>query len=119
MESEVRRRQQRINVRAHCVESDVSEIEEARESDDDVQSQREHDVEHREVEDAYPRLAGKRGGEREQRQRKRHQRDTCPDSWRYRFRARTIHARSATRSPSKPEGRKISTRINTKNANTS
>ena len=119
MNAEVRRRQQRIDVRADGVEGDVPEIEQARETDDDVESQREHDVEHCKVENANPGLAGERRDEGQQRQRQREQHDACPDLRRNRFRPRPVHARSATRSPSKPDGRNISTSISTKNANTS
>src|SRR5436190_23503310 len=79
MDAEVRRREQRIHVRADRVERDVAQVEQAREADDDIEPQRKHDVDHREVEDAHPRLSGERGDEGQQRQRERDQRNPCPD----------------------------------------
>ncbi len=58
MDAEVGRGEQRVHVGADRVERDIAKVEQAREADDDVEPQRQHDVDHREVEDAYPRLPG-------------------------------------------------------------
>ncbi len=118
VQAEVRRREQGVDVGADRIERDIAEVEQPGEADDDVETEREHDVEHREIQDAYPRLAGQRRHEWQERERDRDQRHADPDPGRDRL-AGALHARSATRSPSSPEGRKISTRISTKNANTS
>ena len=49
--------QQRVRVRADRVERDVAQIEQPGKPDDDVQAEREQDVENREVRDAHPRGA--------------------------------------------------------------
>ena len=65
-------------------------------------------------------LPGERGNEGQDRQRNGDQRDTRPDPDRDTFPVPVgAHARSLTRSPSNPEGRKMRTRIRTKNAKTS
>ena len=119
VDPELRRGQQRVGIRADGVESDVAQVEEPGEADDDVEPERKHRVDHREVENADPCLAGQRGDEGQHGQRDRDQSDAGPDLQRYSGATCVVHARSATRSPSRPDGRKIRTRISTKNANTS
>src|SRR6266568_8200838 len=120
MKVEMRRGEQGVDVRPDRIERDVAEIEQSGEADHDVEAQREHDVDHREVEDAHPRLPGKRGDEWQDRQRDGDQRDPRPDPDRDSLSVPcNAHARSLTRSPSNPEGRKMRTRISTKNAKTS
>ena len=54
MHTEVRRGQQGVGVCADGVESDVAQVEQASEPDHDVQAQRQHRVQQREVEYAHP-----------------------------------------------------------------
>ena len=54
VQAEMRRGQQRVKISADGVERDVTEIEQPGVADDDVEPEREHDVEQREVEDAHP-----------------------------------------------------------------
>jgi hypothetical protein len=120
MKIEMRRREQGVDIRPDRIERDVAEIEEAGEAHHDVEPQREHDIDHREVEDAHPRLPGKRCNEWQDRQGDGDQRDSRPDPDRDTlFVPGRAHARSLTRSPSSPEGRKMRTRISTKKAKTS
>jgi len=62
---EVRACEQRIGVRAHRVERDVAEVEQAGEANDDVETQRQQDVENREVGDAHPGRAHRGEHERQ------------------------------------------------------
>ncbi|MNL37542.1 hypothetical protein D3C87_1596930 [compost metagenome] len=54
---QVRRTEQRHQVGAHRVERDVAQVQQAGKADHDVQAQRQHDVEQREVEHAHPVVA--------------------------------------------------------------
>src|ERR1700693_456841 len=91
MHAEVRRREQPVHVRTDRVEGDVPQGEQAREADDDVEPQREHDVDHGEVQYPHPRLScggsheGKRG------ERERNQRDAYPRLERNRTPAGVAH----------------------------
>ena len=115
----MRAREQRVDIGPDRVERDIAKIEQTREADHDIQAEREQHVEHREIQDAHPARADLGQHERQQDERERHHRNA---------RARTrdaldapgaAHARSPTRSPSRPEGRNTSTRISTMKANTS
>ena len=113
MQGEVRAGEQRVDVGADRVERDVAEVEQAGESDHDVQAERQHHVQDGEVGDAHP--GGSRVGKRKRQEKQRcnNQKNTNPDP------RRRFHARSPTRSPSSPEGRNTSTRISTRNEITS
>src|SRR3954468_17190982 len=113
MQIEMRAGEQSVHVGAHRVERDGTEIEQSGETNDDVQSEREEDVEDREVRDAHPRGAGIGERERKPEQSDANEEDAEPDA------RRRLHARSPTRSPSRPCGRKTRTRISTMKANTS
>ena len=119
MQVEVRRGEQCIDVCPDRIERDVAQIEQSGEADHDIEPQREHDVDHCEVENPHPCLPGERGDEGQDHQRDGDQRDAGPDPDRDAFSVPRAHARSLTRSPSNPEGRKMRTRISTKNAKTS
>ena len=120
VQAELRRSQQGIKIGADRVEGDIAQIEQAGVADHDIEPQRQHDVEQGEVEDAHPAVAQsgthQEGRSREQQaeQDKRDQRNAAVG-----FQTLPVHGRSATRSPSKPEGRNTSTPISTKKANTS
>ena len=91
MQAEVRRREQRVDIRTDGIERDVAEVEQSGETDDDIESECQHDVEHREIQDAHPRLAGQRRNERQERERERHQRDADPGLGGIGFGARAGH----------------------------
>ena len=121
VQAELRAGEQRVDVGADGVERDVAEVEQAGEADDDVQAQREHDVEDREVRDAHPGGADLRQCERQQRRARGRS---------ARLRPRSARAGRACRSTAasgpvsdalaeQPGGRNTSTRISTMNANTS
>ena len=114
MQAELRRTQQRIGVGTHREERDVAQIKQPRVTDHDVQPQRQHDVEQSKIGDAHPAVAEQRIGDK----RKHQQRDDQYGEQQLGF-GIEFHARSATLSPSKPDGLNTSTAINTKNANTS
>src|SRR5690348_2771676 len=109
--------EQRVRIRADRIEGDVAEIQQAGEADDDVEAEREQHIENRVVRDAHPTRANLR--ERERQHGEREGDEYAPQPQRRRARAPIPHARSPTRSPSKPDGRKTSTRISTRKANTS
>src|ERR1700674_3265709 len=113
MKIEMRAREQRVRVGTDRVEGDVAQIQQPSEADDDVQAEGEQDVEDGEIGDAHPRRAGVSQREGKRNQSPCHQQRADPDS------AGKLHARSPTRSPSRPEGRNTSTRMSTRNANTS
>ena len=118
VQSEVRAGEKGIGIRPHRIERDVTEVEQAGEADHDVQPQRQHHVEERQVGDAHP------GGPDFAHRKRQHEKRGCDDRQRRprrsRFPARRDrHARSPTRSPSIPEGRNTSTRISTTKAKTS
>ena len=114
---EMRAREERVRVGADRVKGDVAEVEQPGEADDNVQSEREQHVEDRVIGNAHPARADL--GEREGQQRKRDGNEdaACPKD--AATLAPVLHARSPTRSPSRPEGRNTSTRISTMKANTS
>src|SRR6185295_2140223 len=99
------------------IKRDVAQIEQPGEADDDVESERQQDVEDRVVGDAHPGGPDLREREGQHGQRPGDEHDADPA--RGGMRAPIFHARSPTRSPSSPEGRNTSTRISTMNANTS
>ena len=57
MKAELRRRQQRPRVSANSIESDITEVEQARKTDHNIQSEGEHRVDQCEIDDAYPGAA--------------------------------------------------------------
>ena len=69
---ELRRRQQCVEIGSHRIEGHVAEIEQSGIADHDVQSERQHHVEQREVDDAHPAIAL---GARHKRQCQQYQRD--------------------------------------------
>ena len=69
--------QQRIGIGADGVEGDVAEVEQAGKADDDVQAERQEDVENGEIDDAHPGLAAQRGDEG-QRDQQRGDQERCP-----------------------------------------
>src|SRR2546425_5605938 len=113
MKIEMRAGEQRVGVAPHWVKGDVAQIQQPGEADDDVQTEREQDVKDGEIGDPHPRGPGV--GERER------QRDQsgCNEGGADPNLCRKLHARSPTRSPSRPEGRNTSTTMRTRNANTS
>ena len=76
MQIELRRREQRIDIRADAVESDVAEIEQAGEPNHDIQAEGEQGEEDRQIGHAHPRRAGHRQHEGQRQQRAGHQRFT-------------------------------------------
>jgi hypothetical protein len=83
MQTEVRRCQQRIQIRSHRIEGDVAEIEQAREADDDIEPEGEHDIQQRKVQHPHPRLPREREYERQHGERHRDQNKPDPfDAWR-------------------------------------
>gem|GEM_PF-4634885 len=117
MQAEVWRCQQGIDVGADGVEGNVTEVEQARIADDDIQPQCQEDIKNREVCDAYPRLAAKgsneRNGEQDDADEHHCQPMPLPGSGLLEL---FVHARSPVRSPKRPEGRNISTTIRTMKA---
>ena len=75
---EVRRGEQRIDVRADRVERDVAEIEQSGEADDDVEPERQQHEQDREIRDAHPRGADPGEHERQQDERDGDERDADP-----------------------------------------
>ena len=104
--------QQRIGVGADGVEGDVAEIEQAGEADDDVQPERQEDVENGEIENAHPGLPAHRGDEGQRDQGYGNQ-DDAKGGTRI---EPLVHARSPVFSPNRPEGLNISTTISTTKA---
>ncbi len=112
----MRRSGQRIAVCAHREESNVTQIQQPRVPHHDVQSQSQHDVEHRKIHDAHPAASEQRIGDEGQQQQtaqRQAEHQVSPGEF------KGFHARSARRSPSKPAGLNTSTAISTKKANTS
>ncbi|OTP72160.1 hypothetical protein PAMC26510_22210 [Caballeronia sordidicola] len=60
LRGQLRRRKQRSHISAHGVERDVAQVQQPGETHHHVQAQREHDVQHREVEHADPVVAAGR-----------------------------------------------------------
>ena len=119
---ELRRCQQGVAVGANGKKCDIAEIEQAGEAHHDVQPQREHDEQQRYVGDAHPgaseqRLDQERRGQQQQRQPGPG--DPAPGIARLQQGQEIIHARSPLCCPINPDGRSTSTRISTRNANTS
>ena len=100
---EVRAGEQRIGVGADGVERDVAEIEQAGEADDDVQAEREQHVEDGVVGDAHPAGADLRQRERQHGERSPATSTMPTQRTALACRAPVLHARSPTRSPSRPE----------------
>ena len=117
----MRRGEQGVDVGAHRVEGDVTEIEQPGEADYDVQAERQEHEQDREIRDPHPSRADRRESERQREQRERDDSRAGPRRSGVPFQAcdRFNHALSPTRSPSSPEGRNTSTAISTMNANTS
>ena len=110
---QVGRREQCIEVGTHRVEGHIAQVEQAGIAHHNVQAQGQHDVEQRKGQDANPGVAECARHKRQQQQGHANEQGGPNGllSW--------GHARSATRSPSRPEGRKIKTRMSTANAKTS
>jgi hypothetical protein len=60
VQAELRRGQQRIGISADGIESDEAQIEQTGEADHDVQPQRQHHIQQREIEHAQPGVAQSR-----------------------------------------------------------
>ncbi|KAG1435561.1 hypothetical protein G6F57_021074 [Rhizopus arrhizus] len=120
VQPEVRRGQQGPGIGAHRVERDVAQIQQAGKAHHDVQAQRQHHVQQRKVQDAHPALPGHADHKGQHRQHDADQRDADQVAGRQpTCFQRGTHARSPTRSPNRPDGRKINTSTSTKTANTS
>jgi hypothetical protein len=63
VQAEMRTGQQRVNVSAHGIEGDVTEIEQAGKADDDVQAKRQEDIQDGEIQNAHPGLTAHRRDE--------------------------------------------------------
>ncbi len=112
VQAEVRAGEQRIDIGADGVESDVAEIEQAGEANDDVEAECQENVKNCEIEDAHPRLPAQRGNEGQRDQRRSDQQDADR-----RTRSEPlVHARSPVFSPNRPEGLNINTTISTTKA---
>ena len=120
MQPEVRAGQQRVEIRADGVEGDVAHVQQAGKADHDVQTERQHDVEQGEVDHAQPGIAKRTADdERENGQEdadSERRGDGRPLVLAQGIETEDHHARSATRSPINPDGRKTSTPISTKKA---
>jgi len=66
----MRRSGQRVAIGADREERDITQIEQTGESDHDVQPERQHDVEHREIDDAHPAAPEQRFGDEGQEQQR-------------------------------------------------
>ncbi len=124
MQVEVGRGEERVDVGADRIERDVAQVEESGEADDDVEAERKEAVEDRDVGDADPELALRRQDERQNCERDADGGEPYPNELRMPLRVEELlhgrcQARSATRSPSRPDGRNTSTAISTRKANTS
>ncbi|OIQ66508.1 hypothetical protein GALL_519200 [mine drainage metagenome] len=112
---ELVRRQQGVQIRPHRVERDIAQIEQTGQTHHDVQAEGQHDVEHGESGDAHPGVAGDL-----QHQRQGDERSGPGDEpdpiFLFVSHLCSPQARSATRSPSRPCGRRVSTRISTMKA---
>ena len=75
VQAEMRTGQQRVNVSAHGIEGDVTEIEQAGKADDDVQAKRQEDIQDGEIRDAHPGLTAHRGDKGQGNQGDGNQRD--------------------------------------------
>ena len=132
----MRRGQQRVDIGAHGVESDVAQIEQAGEADHDVQAERQEHEQDGEIGDAHPAGSHRCERERQPDQRDRDQRDADPlrsalakiftrqfaSGYDEQILVRLRSCSSAVSHalvPSSPEGRNTSTAISTRKANTS
>ena len=106
--SQVRRSQQTKHISAHCKESDETQIKQTGVTDHNVQAQRQQHIQQRHVGDTHPGIAHRLQQQGQQQQGNR------PQNIGRGF--GLVHARSATLSPSKPEGRKVSMMMSTTNA---
>ena len=75
MDAEMGRGEQRVEIGAEREERHVAQVEQSREADDDIESQREHDVEQREAQNAYPSAAKRPVSDEGQRQQQQRQRE--------------------------------------------
>ena len=100
MHAEVRRGEQRIDVGADRVERDVAEVEQAGVADDDVEPEREHDVEQREVDDAHPACADRRSSANGSSSQRDHAPAPMPDPFAARIAAATRRSAARAEQPS-------------------
>ena len=105
---QVRRGQQTKHIGAHRKKGDETQIEQTGVTDHDVQAQRQQHIQQRHVGDTHPGIAHRLKQQGQQQQGNRPQHISRGFG--------LVHARSATRSPSKPEGRKVSTMMSTTKA---
>ena len=113
---QVRRGEQAVHVGADGKEGDVAQVEQAGKADHDVQAQGQQHVQQRHVGDAHPGVAGVLQQQRQDDQGGSAQHG---ENGLVLFHGKSLlfaQARSATRSPSRPEGRSVSMMMSTMKA---
>ena len=112
---QVRRRQQAVHVGTHRKKGHIAQIQQAGVTDHNVQAQGQQHIKQGHVSDAHPGIA-----EALQHHRQHQQSDGGDQENNglvlFHLDAPGVQARSATRSPSRPEGRSVSTMISTMKA---
>ena len=114
--SQVRRAEQRKQIRAHGKESHVTQVEQAGVADHDVQAQRQQHVQKRHVQNAHPGVAALLQEQGQNQQGQRHQQKRKKFVCFHEGSPALRQALSATRSPSRPEGLSVSTKMSTMKA---
>ncbi|MPM22574.1 hypothetical protein SDC9_69031 [bioreactor metagenome] len=113
--TQVGRRQQAEHIGTHRVEGHIAQVQQTGVAHHDVEAQRQHHIQQRQVGNAHPGVAEilKNQGQHQQRNAAQHP----VDGFLVLAHGSALpQARSATRSPSRPEGRSVSRMIRTMNA---
>ena len=113
---QVRRAEQRKQIRTHGKESHVTQVQQAGVADHDVQAQRQQHVQKRHVQNAHPGVAALLQQQGQDQHGHGHQQERKKSVFFHEGSPALRQALSATRSPSRPEGLSVSTKMSTMKA---